>query len=63
MQHFFEQVFEFFPNLCHAYPLVEKVGEMAKNVTELPDGPAGEHGLTARQLKKCFIVNTRCIDS
>ena len=21
------------------------------NVTELPDGPAGEHGLTARQLK------------
>lgn len=51
MQHFFEQVFEFFPNLCHAYPLVEKVGEMAKNVTELPDGPAGEHGLTARQLK------------
>ena len=24
---------------------------MAKNVTELPDGPAGAHGLTARQLK------------
>ena len=44
MQHFFEQVFEFFPKLCHHM-------DMAKNVTELPDGPAGAHGLTARQLK------------
>ncbi|MEY3636745.1 MAG: hypothetical protein RL147_1174 [Actinomycetota bacterium] len=43
MQHFFEQVFELFPKLCHHM-------DMAK-VTELPDGPAGEHGLTARQLK------------
>jgi repressor LexA len=43
MQHFFEQVFEFFPKLCHHM-------NMAK-VTELPDGPAGAHGLTARQFK------------
>lgn len=44
MQAKFEQVFEFFPNLCH--PM-----SMAKNVTELSDGPADAHGLTSRQLK------------
>jgi repressor LexA len=43
-------VFEFLVNLCHAYPLEEKVGAMAK-ITELPDSPEGPHGLTTRQLK------------
>jgi repressor LexA len=49
MQHFFEQVFEFFPKLCHHMDMPKKID--AANVTELPDGPAGAHGLTARQLK------------
>jgi repressor LexA len=48
MQHFFEQMFEFFPKLCHPLPMPKKKDA---EVTELPDGPAGEHGLTARQLK------------
>jgi repressor LexA len=43
-------VFEFLLNLCHAYPLEEKVGAMAK-IIELPDSPEGPHGLTSRQLK------------
>ena len=45
MQANFEQMFEYsriFPYHCR----------MSKNpVTELPDGPADEHGLTSRQLK------------
>ena len=49
MQHFFEQVFEFFPNLCHPLHMAKKTD--TSSVTELPDGPAGAHGLTARQLK------------
>jgi repressor LexA len=42
-------MFEFFLKLCHHWDMPKKID--AANVTELPDGPAGEHGLTARQLK------------
>ena len=43
-QEKFEQVFEFSENICHPMG-------MAKNVTELSDGPAAAHGLTARQFR------------
>ena len=34
----------------------------AANVTELPDGPAGEHGLTARQLKILQVIKASMDD-
>ncbi len=49
MQDFFEQMFEFLPELCHHRNMAKKID--SASVTELPDGPAGAHGLTARQLK------------
>ena len=41
-------MFELFPILCH--PLSMSTKKPSK-VSELPDGPAGAHGLTPRQLK------------
>ena len=41
-------MFELFPNLLYPHPMSKKTPDP---ITELPDGPADEHGLTTRQLK------------
>ena len=43
-------MFEFLMNFLYP-PTMAKTSKPADLITELPDGPADEHGLTARQLK------------
>ena len=60
MQVIFEHMFEFFSLLPYPYPMSTKkpVAKKTAQVTELPDGPAGAHGLTARPLE-VFTIFTR----
>ena len=53
-------MFDFFPDLHYPHPMAKNTGSKEASspkktgnspVTELPDGPANEHGLTPRQLK------------
>jgi len=48
-------MFDFFSWLCHPVSMSKKPAAKAK-VTELPDQAAGEHGLTARQLKILQVI-------
>jgi len=48
-------MFDFFLGLCHPISMSKKPTSSAK-VTELPDQAAGEHGLTARQLKILQVI-------
>ena len=49
-QEKFEQMFEFQVNFLYPQTMA-KTSKPADLITELPDGPADEHGLTTRQLK------------
>ena len=49
-QEKFEQMFEFQVNFLYPQTMA-KTSKSADVITELPDGPADEHGLTTRQLK------------
>jgi repressor LexA len=47
-------MFEFLVNILYLYPMSPKMStytSSSNEITELPDGPADEHGLTTRQLK------------
>jgi hypothetical protein len=52
MQAKTEQMFAFFQNLVYAS------GMTKKKISELPDGPANEHGLTPRQAKILDVIRT-----
>jgi repressor LexA len=54
-------MFDFFPGLCHPVSMSKKPTSNAK-VTELPDQAAGEHGLTARQLKILQVIKASMDD-
>jgi repressor LexA len=51
----FEQMFEFWMNFLYPADMAKKLDPLDtladSPITELPDGPADEHGLTTRQLK------------
>jgi len=55
MQAKIEQMFAFFGNLVYHLAMSKKTD---KNVSELPDGPANEHGLTPRQAKILDVIRT-----
>jgi len=52
-----EQMFAFFGNLVYSFPMTKKKPSPNK-ITELPDGPANEHGLTPRQAKILDVIRT-----
>ena len=47
-------MFDFFPDPCYPSFMVKK--EVKQQVTELPDGPADDNGLTPRQLKILSVI-------
>lgn len=44
-------MFEFLMNFLYPQTMTEETAQLTGVVTELPDGPANEHGLTSRQIK------------
>jgi len=58
MQVKIEQMFAFFGNLVYAFPMTKKKSSPSEKVSELPDGPANEHGLTPRQAKILDVIRT-----
>jgi repressor LexA len=44
-------MFEFLMNFPYPQPMAKETAKKTEAITELPDGPADEHGLTTRQLK------------
>jgi repressor LexA len=55
-------MFAFFQNLVYAFPMTnpksKKKSSPSEKVSELPDGPANEHGLTPRQAKILDVIRT-----
>ena len=63
-------MFDFFNFFLYPLPMSKKPADSPKSantgkatkaaspVTELPDGPAGEHGLTTRQLKILEVIQS-----
>ena len=55
-------MFAFFQNLVYAFPMTNpkstKKSSPGEKVSELPDGPANEHGLTPRQAKILDVIRT-----
>ena len=57
-------MFDFFDFFLYPLPMSKKPASSSKSakaaspVTELPDGPAGEHGLTTRQLKILEVIQS-----
>ena len=49
-------MFAFFGNLVYAFPMTNPTGK--KKISELPDGPANEQGLTPRQAKILDVIRT-----
>ena len=67
MQDFFEHMFEFFPFLPYPIPMsTEPLKPLSKKsnstAREHPDSPAGDHGLTTRQLKILEVIKS-AVDS
>ena len=62
MQAKIEQMFAFFGNLVYAFPMSnpksKKKSSPSEKVSELPDGPANEQGLTPRQAKILDVIRT-----
>jgi len=54
-------MFDFFLFLCHPVSMSKKPATTSK-VSELPDSAAGEHGLTARQLKILQVIKASMDD-
>jgi repressor LexA len=44
-------MFEFLMNFPYSHTMAKESAQKTEVITELPDGPADEHGLTTRQLK------------
>jgi repressor LexA len=67
MQEKFEHMFEFSMNFLYPQTMAKKVTPQATPdptpaaITELPDGPADEHGLTTRQLKILQAIKSAMI--
>ena len=67
MQDYFEQVFEFLPPKGYLEGMTpsdhapettpETIPALAPTFAELPDGPADDHGLTARQRKILEVIS------
>ena len=62
-------MFDFFNFFLYPLPMSKKPASSSKSakaaspVTELPDGPAGEHGLTTRQLKILEVIQSAALRS
>ncbi len=65
-------MFEFLVNVLYLYPMSPKMSNEASSplptgnatgneITELPDGPADEHGLTTRQLKILQVIKATLV--
>ncbi len=59
-------MFEFLVNILYSQPMSTDTSSNSANtneITELPDGPADEHGLTTRQLKILQAIKSALIDN